>query len=451
MTMRDSWRSSVARMLLSLVLLSAGIAGFVVLGRSRPLPTQTAAIVRPQVEIVRAERHREGIHFSVDGEVAPFRELKIAAEATGRIVFKADNCRVGRIVRRGERLMQVDPRDYQYAVDRLREELAEADNKIVELDVQIDSAEKQLQLAEEDVVIQNRFVARLERLAKSNATSQNDVDTAKRNELNSRIALQTQRDQWHLYLARKRGLESAQRRMLTQLRRAEIELERTDVISPIDGVITEEHAERDSYVQEGTTVFVIRDGSRLDVRCSLQTNEMHWLWAAGEYHGEGESAAAFDFPETPVRVVYKVGDERFAWDGVLARYDGGGVDKQTRMIPCRVHVLAPERVTRLDPTAEQTMASPPTLMVGMFVEVQVHVEPRSRLLRLPAAALRPANRIWIVDNGQLAPRTVEVAAVRNDVVLVYEQEGVLSEGERVVVSPLASPELATEVQVREES
>ena len=442
-------RATAVRFLLSLGLLAVGGASFLMLGRASPTPTQPPQNAAPEVEVRRVPHHEGSIEFSVDGVVAPYREVKIAAEATGRIVHKADNCRVGRVVQLGERLMQIDPRDYKYHVDRLEQQLAEAENRLVELAVQIRSAKQQLQLAEEDVTIQKRFVARLERLVKSNATSKNDLDTARRNELNSRIALQTQRDQLQLYQARKRGLQSNQRRIYTELNQARVELDRTEIYSPLDGVITEEHAEQDSYVQEGTTVLVIRDGSRLDVRCSLQTNEMHWLWAAQGSGTVPDERAPLEFPETPVRVVYKIDQDEFAWDGVLARYDGGGVDSQTRMIPCRVHVLSPEVVSRVRPAGRGTMASPPTLMVGMFVEVRVQVTPHRRLLRLPVAAVHPGKRVWVVAAGKLDPRQVEVAASYEDEILVYEGADALVGGELVVVSPLASPQAGDVVVAQE--
>ena len=186
----------------------------------------------------------------------------------------------------------------------------------------------------------------------------------------------------------------------------------------------------------------------MDVRCSLQTDEMHWLWATSDSGGESDDGSPLKFPETPVRVVYSIGEEEFAWDGILARYDGGGVDSQTRMIPCRAHVLQPQQVTRLESLGD-TMASPPTLMVGMFVEVRIVVQPHRQLLRLPVAAVHPGNRVWVVDQGRLQPRVVDVAASQNGYVLVFEREGALRVGERVVISPLAAPRSGDEVVARE--
>ena len=114
------------------------------------------------------------------------------------------------------------------------------------------------------------------------------------------------------------------------------------------------------------------------------------------------------FPETPATVTYQLGGIQYAWQGVIDRYDGSGIDAQTRMVPCRIHVEHPESVTVMSaaddkrPTGPmQRVSQPPSLMTGMFVNVIVNAKPPIPLVRIPGQAVGPGGIIWTVKDGKL--------------------------------------------------
>ncbi len=460
------WLSIGLQSLVSILILGLGVGAIFALGSTQPKEEPPEAPPPPLVQTVRAEPHAEGITFSADGVVAPYRELTIAAEAAGRVQFKSERCRVGRTVAEGELLFEIDPRDYQLEVRRLEAELEQSRNTLAEFELQITSTENQIELAEENLNLEQREFERVSRLYERNAVSSSDVDTARRNLLNARTSLQTQTDQLRLQRAGVARLEGGVERITAQLELAKIAEQRTRVTAPIAGVITEESAEHDDYVAKGAVLCVLRDASRLDVQVSLKPQQMHWLWTAGENRSAepqftepqaaepqsaGPQAAEGDFPETPVEVIYQVGGLKYVWEGVLARYDGGGVDARTRMIPCRVHVTRPREVKAASGDSAALHVSPPTLMVGMFVEVRVNVRAGVELLRIPATAVHPGSRVWVVEAGKLSPRTVQIAGMYDDFALIYAQPEVLEAGTAVVVSPRAAPEAGAAVEERSAS
>ena len=438
----------VLRSLLSVGLLAVGFGSLFLFYIMRPVPQRDPKDNTRTVEVAAATVHTDGVGFSVDGLVVPYRELQIAAEVPGRVVYKSDACRVGRTVHQGDVLMRIDPRDYEFEVRRFEEELEQSHNNVVELQVQIESAANHIELAKEDLELQQRELTRLEKITRDGIVSDSDLDETRRAVLMSRITLQRQKDEFRLFSASKLRLESGTERMETQLAKAQVDLKRAEIIAPIDGVITEEHVEQDGFVQKGAMLCVIRDASRLDVRCSLQTDQMNWLWASQDANETQSAADAYAFPETPVTVVYTMGDEEFAWDGVLARYDGGGIDAQTRMVPCRVHVENPLGVRRLSELEAPLRTRPPTLMVGMFTQVRIKIVPKVALLQIPTTALQPGSRVWVVEEGKLAPRKVSIADTEPGSVLIYERASSLAAGEQVVISPLASPVAGAAVEVR---
>ncbi|MCA9183651.1 MAG: hypothetical protein KDA51_19455, partial [Planctomycetales bacterium] len=156
--------------------------------------------------------------------------------------------------------------------------------------------------------------------------------------MTSRNALQTQLDNNDLLAKRKARLSIGISLVQTQLDKAELDLQRTTIHAPIDGVVTMEAVEQDGYVTKGATIITLQGTDSLDVACKLHMRQMHWLWQQPNSTSTGvESWQAYAFPATNVDVIYELGGAGYSWAGQLKRYDSGGVDATTRMVPCRVH------------------------------------------------------------------------------------------------------------------
>lgn len=417
---------------------------------TRP-PMQAAPQV---VELTTAVEHNDGIEFEVDGLVVPYREVDIAAQVSGRIVFKADNCRIGRAVKTGDLLLQIEKQDYEIEVKRLEEAVAQAEAMLGELDAEIDTIANQIDTAEAQAEIASRQLKRSLELEERRITSDVEAEEARVAELSSRNALQTLKDQRNLLIRRRTRLESAKKLEVANLEQAELALSRTEIRSPLDGVVVTENVEQDGYIQAGNVLLRLQDSSRLDVTCKLRMHEMNWLWQSAEGQANPDevepnalenstdtaSSLAYHFPKTPATVVFKLGPTSYEWQGVVDRYDGAGIDNQTRMIPCRVHVDDPLQVSvKEGGAATYAKSNPPTLMTGMFVEVWIRAQPPIPLVRVPQQAVQPGNQVWTVENGKLKPKKVTVATSDATDVIVYQEVGGLQAGDRIVVSPIATP------------
>lgn len=405
-----------------------------------------------------AEAHTEGIPFDVDGVVVPYRQIEIAAQVSGRIAFKDENCRVGRSVKEGDLLISIEPHDYELEVTRLVEEQKQADAMIRELELEIVTAENQIDLTNQQLEIDARTLERNVRLSTTNAASQTELDAARRAELTTRNALQSLKDNRNLLKQRLVRMDSGKALVEANLQKARLALARTEIRAPLDGIVVNETVEEDGYIQVGNTLISIQDTSELDVTCKLHMRQMHWLWQSNELESaidndssaNGEDSAdqtvslvderAYDFPSTPATIIYDLGSASYRWHGMLNRYDGAGIDSQTRMIPCRVHVDHPTEVN-VTGEDEQDLArtKPPTLMTGMFVTVEVMATPPIALVRIPQEAIRPGDIVWTVVDGKLKSKAVRIASSQSDSILAYQQDDGLQVGDKVVLSPLATP------------
>ena len=451
------WLLTIAlRSLLSILLIAGSVAVVMALGSAqRPQMKKAVDTVVPVVEVSAVREHSGGIDFEVDGVVIPFREVDAAAQVAGQVAFKSDNCRTGRTVKRGEVLLRIDPIDFQLEVRRLEQELIQAKTNEHELTIEIAARKRQIDLAKEDLAIKRREVARYESIDDPGVYSESELDSARLKELQARDAVQTEHDQLELLEARKDRLAAAVELMAAQLEKAQLELSRTEIKAPIDGVVTQEIAEEGSYVQRGGTVVRIQDTSCMEIRSSLQMREMHWLLRSTAVRTAPENPRdAYHIPETQATVSFEVSGTTYRWQGSLSHFDGGQVDKQTRMIPCRVYIREPLNF-EVDDGSGQVQKNPAAvaLMAGMFVNVTVHAHPDLSLIELPEVAIQPGNTVWtVVADGatsKLHQTAIRVARNLDDSVLAYSDDDGLSVGDLAVVSPLAAPIEGGTVEIME--
>jgi multidrug efflux pump subunit AcrA (membrane-fusion protein) len=450
----SSLAAEAIRLAAPIGILIVGVIAFFALRSLKVSPTKAKEqIDAPIVETVVVKPHDGGLDIVVDGVVVPFREIDLSAEVSGRISKKSEICRAGKYVTRGTPLIEIDSRDYELEVERLNRELAQATVSLEELDVEVSNTKSLLKLEKEQLALQHKELERQQTLAGKRIVTDSDLDRSKHDELAAINSVTTLDNQLRLLSTRRSRLESACDLWRSQLDKAELDLSRTKVPSPIDGVIIKEMVEEDSYVQKGTSLAKLEDTSAVEVKCNLKMEELYWLWAQRQPpKGDAPESLTRDYqiPPAPVTVSYDLAGRRYSWQGVLSRFDGIGVDERTRTVPCRVLVSKPREV-RVDGGNDRTKSpvGPPALVRGMYVMVSVHTRPEMTLLEIPQRAVQPGNKVWQVVDGRLSIRRIRVAEAGDDVVLVYAEASSLRPGMKLISSPLASVTDGMAVRERE--
>lgn len=434
-----------------LVILGAGITAFMLMG-SQPPPQRTRADVAAAapVRTTAVQAETDGLTIEADGVVVPLREVTLAAEVGGRLLKKSEACNEGQFVKAGTPLFEIDPRDYELDVERLERERKQATHAIEEIDEEIVQNGTSVDLAKRQVELARREAARLETLKAGKIVTESEHDRAVREELTAANALTALEGQKRVLAKRRNRLLEAQALSETMLEKARLDLSRTKITAPIDGIVVEDKVEQDSFVAKGTPLVTIEDTRSAEVRTSLPMDDVARVWG-GRRTGSAAGAPRdqHDQLDTPATVVFKVGDAAYEWKGVLSRQEGRGLDEKTRTLPCRVLVGDPRAVTALDrygaPLSALPLGAPQSLLRGMFVEVRVHVDPAEQLVSIPEEAQRPSGEVWVVRDGRLVilnPRPVQVAGGR--VVFDAAASGLLP-GDRVITSQISHPRAGMEV------
>jgi RND family efflux transporter MFP subunit len=193
---------------------------------------------------------------------------------------------------------------------------------------------------------------------------------------------------------------------------AKLNLERTKISLPFDGVVVSESVDVGQFVGNGSRLATVYGTDVVEVRVPLDSRELAWFDIPSNRGGRGASA----------EVSASFGGTWSTWEGRVTRMEAE-VDQTSRM----VHVV----IEVSDPYA--TSEGQPALLPGSFVDVRIAGRTLSQVVSVPRHAIHDGRSVWVFDDGKLGVREVEI--VREDRQQTLISSG-LEDGDLVIVSSL---------------
>lgn len=425
-----------------ILFLGVGAAAGLIWAMGKSPETKGVARQLPLVETQEVLSYSGGLSLAAQGEVVPYREVSLSAEVSGRIAWKSVNSLAGRYVKKGQLLIELDAADYDLEVKRVQQSIKENLISVEEVDIEKQNNAELLVLAKQELEIEDKDLARIRLLHAQQATSKASLDQAEQSRIKALNAVQLQENQARVLDKRRARRLQEKERLLVQLEKAELDLKRTKILAPMDGVIVEDPVEEGDFVQRGSLLFRIDDTLKVEVDFDLKLEELQWIWS-GANGAEEKTDNNFALPPLPVDVVLNIDGRRYDWEGVLDRYDGAGLNAVTRTVPCVAVVADPRGKLEARPGQAEGkdgadgFGKPPALMRGMFVSVRIPNVPSPQpLIEIPVTALRPENKVWLLENNVLRVRDASVAQLSDNLVYLMSEESGVEVGDRVIVSPL---------------
>lgn len=462
----------LTQLVLPVIIVGIGAGGLMWLSAKNTPPQRVVQRPAPLlVETVVLPAEVPQFQIQVSGNVVPSREVTLSAQVDGVVTFKGKSIESGRHVRAKTALLQIDRGRFDIQVNKMQSEIARVEADLRRLTIEEGGTQELIELAKREVKLAEAASQRLEALVQRNATSAAESEAVERAEVQSRNTLQLLLNQSELIPIRRQQLQAQLDLARLELSLAQLNLDHTKIAAPFSGVIVSVMVEQGDYVQAGDPLLKLVDMSTVDVQCSLQLDDLYWLWSstaprdAGQggvdveaepsrrakaversetaapvspvVSAESSSEAAdvsghvFEVPNVEAIVTSDIAGREFHWPGRLARFEGAGINRNTRTVPCRVHVAQPIR--------PDAAPGPPALMRGMYVTVTLNVETPTRLLRIPARAVQPDGRVLTVADGKLRVHTIRPARVMPGSVIVRADATQLAVGDRIVVTQLVAP------------
>lgn len=213
--------------------------------------------------------------YTNDGYVQSY-VVQIAPLVAGPVVeVSVEN---NAFVRRGDPLFSIDPLPYEYEVNRLRAELAQAQQTIRELKSGVKSARARIARRKADVVFAKRHYHEIRPLAEKNYAAQLQLQEVT-DDLRAKKALLDQahaeREESQAALSVRVDGEYAQVRLVeAELALAEYNLSRTTFYAPFDGYVTNLQLTEGSYVDVGDQVITFVDANNWWLVSNFRENSL---------------------------------------------------------------------------------------------------------------------------------------------------------------------------------
>mgnify|MGYP002713087444 CR=1 FL=1 len=399
----------VGQILLVALVLGAGFLGYSwLLANRQPIFQRPAQEQVWAVRTIAAEISTHNPTLRVYGETRAARSVEMRALVPGEIVAIGENFREGGEVKRGELLVAVDDFPYRGAVTEAEANLREAEARLRETEAATAAERDALKRAEEQLVLARRDLERAEALSGSGAVSDKAIDDRRLIVSQREQAVEQRRNALVTEEARSDQQRAVISRLQWRLDDARRNLENTELRAPFDAYVQGVQAQIGRMVGASDVVAALLDANQTEVALSLTDRQF------GRIIADGEAVIG-----RPVEVLWHLGSVTTRYDGrierIAARFktDSGGVD-----------VFA-----RIDTAGRQAPLRP-----GAFVELRLADTAYRNAVRLPETALYGTDTVYVVRDGRLESRKVELLGHDGGDIFVA---GGLKGGEQVAVTRIS--------------
>ena len=349
--------------------------------QTRPSSPRVEVVERATlVETIIPERKNDQAEIVAYGTVEPTRRLMLQPQVGGQVIELNDQMIKGGLVRAGEMLYRIDPRDYELNVQQRRADVARA-----QVAMQKENAFK--------VVAEREW----ELLGDSIEVTEEGRELARRG---------PQR------LEAEAGLAAAEGRLSL----AELDLERTTMKAPFNAMVLEDMIEIGQVIAPMSPTATLVGTDTFDVITSIPLEQLPWLRINPEDPTDNSTA----------EVILEFGEGQSIVHQARVVRIAGEVERAGRLARVIVQVPNPLGMADGNPATQ--------LLLGSYVRVAIEGREVRDVMELPRSVVHENDTVWVLNqNGKLEIRTAEIIVGRTETVLVRMP---FANGEEIISSPL---------------
>jgi RND family efflux transporter MFP subunit len=372
---------NILRLIISLVLIAAGIGGARFLIATKPTVNKRPPVkMEPLVSTVTLQPVDYILNIPAMGNVIPAREISLETQVAGEVIYLHPDFTEGGMLAEGVKIVQINPKDYELAIMQKQRALSDA-----EYSLKLEQGHQDVARKEWDLLYGDQKI----------------------NEAESELAL------------RKPHLEKVQVEIeaaRAELEQAKINLERTTLAAPFNVLVLNKYVDLGSQVTSQERLADLVGTDIFWVQVPLPIERLQWVQIP---NGQNETGSR-------VKIIYREDNVR---EGRVIRLLPD-LSKEGRMARLLIEVKDP-----LDLQAKGEKR--PMLLIGEYVRVLIEGEQLHDVYNIPRSALHNDSEVWIADEeNRLAIRPVKT--IWRDEESVILQDG-FKPGERLIVSGLAAP------------
>lgn len=395
-----------------LVVLGAAIAITVVLIQARPEPqTQTPQRQGPMLNVVGVSRQSVPVEIRGFGTVQPVRQISLVPQVGGKVVQIDPALVNGGYFEADQVLLQIDPSDYELAVQQAEAQLEAARASVQTAEASIENAKTRLTLEQAEAEVR-----RAEWRANHPDTPPDPLVVRQPQIREAKAAVRSAE-------ASKLSARAQVSRAAAALDEAKLNLQRTRISVPFAGRVLDESVDLGQFVVAGQPIGTVYGTDKAEVSVPLELSDLAWLDVPGRRGQNGDGSGDTDQPTgSNAYVDVELENGIRTWSAQVVRTEGR-IDPQSRMAHVVVQVDQPEAI---GPGAMP-------LTPGMFATVRLDGRPIHDVVVIPRFALRQGQSVWVASEGKLIIQPVDIVHADRD--YVYVRAGV-DDGQMIVVSML---------------
>ena len=424
----------------ALLILILGVVGMKALKDMREPPQrQVFDNPGPVVRVVKVRPRNVPLSVAGFGTARAKHVWSIAPEVSGTIVELSPQLRAGLHVKRGDPLFEVDPRPFRLAVERIQARLIQHEKEIAVLQQQRKNHLETLELARANLSITEEDLWRDEELARKGTISPRERDRRQRERNEALRTVQGVENQLALNGPRVEQAEAAIEVARAELEEAELKLGKTRLLAPAAGQVVQTTLDLGEFVTAGREVATLHGTGAVEIPIAVPADDLRWLPTLSPNHfspaADSYSAASDPLPLATVH--WQSGDRDYVWRGKVVRWEAG-LDSRTRTLTLVVEVPKPWDSFR--------PGEHPALQPGMFCRVEISAGSQPNAVVIPRTALHDDDSVYVVTDGRLARRQVEVLRFLRDQAILSAG---LQAGDQLVISPLSAPVVGMKLRALE--
>ncbi|MGW8194914.1 MAG: efflux RND transporter periplasmic adaptor subunit [Desulforhopalus sp.] len=343
----------------------------------------------PLVEVTPLKYGSHQLNIESMGTIQAAREITLSPGVGGEIVSISDNLVPGGFFSKDELLATIDPIDYKLAVMQLQAEVSKVENEL-----ELEMGNQRIAVKEYEIL--NQQVSETE---KRLMLRQPQLETMK-------ALLQSEK---------------------AKLNRAELDLQRTEVRAPFNGVVLSRSVNLGSRVTASTEIARLVDTDEFWLKLAIPVSQLKWISFPGNGANQGSRVKIFSQKATSEGVRY----------GRVLRL-AADLESQGRLASVYVAVKDPLSLLPENKTL-------PRLLLGTFVRGEVEGIELSHVITVNREHLRDNDTLWLMGNDDtLEIRPVEIIAKTREQVFITAG---VREGEKLISSGLPAPVPGTLLQL----
>ncbi len=343
-----------------------------------------------QAESVKYSAHQVIINGM--GTITPAQEITLTSQVSGEIIQISPDLIPGGLIKKGQRLLTIDPSDYQLTILQRKSDVAKAVSDLA-------------------LEMGNQLIARKE----FEILGEEATDDEKE--------LMLREPQLDYKRATLKGAEA-------KLTQAELNLQRTRIDAPFNGVIMSRSVNLGSRISEATNLVQLAGTDEFWLKLSIPVDQLQWIRIPVDNSEPGPKVKIIIRESQEIQIVRMGRLLRLAPD----------LEEQGRMAVLYVSIRDP--LAQLAENSERAR-----LLIGSFVRAEIEGIPLQSAVAIKRSHIHDTNTLWLLSkDNTLIIREIDIAY--KDRHHAFITSGII-EGEKIITSPLSAPVAGMSVKLWE--